>query len=189
MVEVSRKITSGKSQLFFEDKTDVLSFGQPVSCGLRFRAQRWGRALVPLLVALLVLVFIWPLLDRNQFLEFRKWIIMGSILLGSAPYFLWEVFFPPAIDITAFKARAFTSWIAALCVALGFVISPFRDQPWQAHMNSSRARENTVPMDRALQRQIRRDQQQRTSRTTRLINLKSLRKCLPLDRLSLIPHR
>ena len=74
-------------------------------CGLQFRAQRWGRSLVPLLVALLVLVFIWPLLDRNLFLEFRKWIIMGSILLCSAPYFLWEVIFPPAIDITALKDR------------------------------------------------------------------------------------
>ena len=28
---------------------------------------------------------------------------MGMILLCSAPYFLWEVFFPPTIDITAFK--------------------------------------------------------------------------------------
>jgi len=74
-------------------------------CGLRFRAQRWGRSLVPLLIALIVLVFIWPLLDRNLFLEFRKWIIMGSILLCSAPYFLWEVIFPPAIDITAFNDR------------------------------------------------------------------------------------
>ena len=30
---------------------------------------------------------------------------MGSILLCSAPYFLWEVIFPPAIDITALKDR------------------------------------------------------------------------------------
>ena len=73
------------------------------ACGLRFRAQRWGGFLAPILIALLVMVFIWPLLDRNLFLEFRKWIIMGVILLCSAPYFLWEVFFPPAIDITAFK--------------------------------------------------------------------------------------
>ena len=73
------------------------------SCGLRFRAQRWGRYMVPLLIAALVMVFIWHRLDSNLFLEFRKWIIMGVILFCCAPYFLWEVFFPPAIDITAFK--------------------------------------------------------------------------------------
>ncbi|MEC7680453.1 MAG: hypothetical protein VX694_14375, partial [Planctomycetota bacterium] len=69
---IASKGTSGAAatnrNLSLKIKVPVLSFGQPVSCGLRFRAQRWGRALVPLLVALLVLVFIWPLLDRNPFL-------------------------------------------------------------------------------------------------------------------------
>ena len=73
------------------------------SCAWRVRAQRVGRFAVPLLIAALVMVFIWPRLDGNLFLEFRKWIIMGVILLCSAPYFLWEVFFPPTIDITAYK--------------------------------------------------------------------------------------
>jgi len=65
--------------------------------------QRVGRYAVPLLIAALVMLFIWPLLDENFVLEFRKWIIMGVILVVCVPYFVWEVFFPPTIDITAYK--------------------------------------------------------------------------------------
>jgi hypothetical protein len=73
------------------------------ACARRIRMQRVGRHAVPLLIAALVMVFIWPLLDENFVLEFRKWIIMGGILFCCAPYFVWEVFFPPTIDITAYK--------------------------------------------------------------------------------------
>lgn len=62
-----------------------------------------GRFAVPLVIAAFVMVFIWPRLDGNVFLEFRKWIIMGVILLCCAPYFFWEVCFPPTIDVTAYK--------------------------------------------------------------------------------------
>ena len=73
------------------------------SCARRIRVQRWGRFAVPLLIAMLVMIFIWPQLDENVALEFRKWIIMALILLCCVPYFFWEVYFPPKIDITAFK--------------------------------------------------------------------------------------
>jgi len=33
----------------------------------------------------------------------KRWLAMGVALLGIAPFVLWQVFFPPAIDITCYS--------------------------------------------------------------------------------------
>ncbi len=72
-------------------------------CSWRIRAQRIGGLLVTLAVAALFMTFIWPYLDDFVTPSLRKWVAMGLIIICLAPYFLWEIIYPPAIDITAFK--------------------------------------------------------------------------------------
>jgi hypothetical protein len=72
------------------------------SCGWRIRCQRVGGILLTLVVAAAFLFFVWPLLDDFVARPIRKWVAMGLIFVCLAPYFLWETFFPPSIDITAF---------------------------------------------------------------------------------------
>ena len=54
-------------------------------------------------VACLFLVFVWPNLDELVARPLRKWVAMILILVCLAPYFFWEILWPPAIDITAYK--------------------------------------------------------------------------------------
>jgi hypothetical protein len=72
-------------------------------CAWRIRAQRVGGSIVALLVAALFMTFVWPHVDDFVARSLRNWVAMGMILVCLAPYFLWETFFPPAIDITAYK--------------------------------------------------------------------------------------
>ena len=56
-----------------------------------------------LTVAVLFMTFLWPHVDDFVARPVRKWVAMGMILICLAPHFLWELLFPPAIDITAYK--------------------------------------------------------------------------------------
>ena len=72
-------------------------------CVWRVRLQRNGGFILIIINAVAVMFFIWPRLNEIVIAELRKWVAMGLILLCSTPYFLWEVIFPPPIDITAYK--------------------------------------------------------------------------------------
>lgn len=74
-------------------------------CGRRIRWQRRGGLLLTMVVAVLVLAFVWPFFDDFVARAIRKWLAMGLILVCLVPYFVWETFFPPAIDITAYPER------------------------------------------------------------------------------------
>lgn len=50
------------------------------------------------------MAFVWPHVDDFVARFLRKWVAMGLILVCLAPYFLWEIIYPPAIDITAYKS-------------------------------------------------------------------------------------
>ncbi|MEO1998678.1 MAG: hypothetical protein ABGZ17_25820 [Planctomycetaceae bacterium] len=56
-----------------------------------------------MMIALLFLFFVWPNLDDAVRPALRKWVAMALILVCAAPWFFWEVFFPPSIDITAYS--------------------------------------------------------------------------------------
>ena len=34
---------------------------------------------------------------------FRKWLVVGAVIAVLVPWFLWETFFPPPIDLTAYS--------------------------------------------------------------------------------------
>ena len=65
--------------------------------------QRSGGLLLTLVIAALFMIFLWPHIDDFVTDALRKWVALGLILFCLMPYFVWEVFWPPAIDITAFK--------------------------------------------------------------------------------------
>ena len=72
-------------------------------CGWRIRFQRVGGVLLTLAIAGVFLFFVWPHIENFIARPIRKWVAMGLILVCLAPYILWEMFFPPAIDITAYS--------------------------------------------------------------------------------------
>jgi len=74
-------------------------------CGWRIRCQRVGGILLTLAIAAAFMFFVWPHLDDFVARSIRKWVAMGLILVCLAPYFLWEVLFPPSIDITAYPDK------------------------------------------------------------------------------------
>jgi hypothetical protein len=46
---------------------------------------------------------VWPQVKDFIAIPFRRWVAVAMILVGVSPYFLWEVFFPPSIDVTAYR--------------------------------------------------------------------------------------
>ena len=73
------------------------------SCGWKIRVQRIGGLILTLVIAALFMIFLWPHIDVFVTKALRKWVALGLSLFCVLPYFAWEVFWPPAIDITAFK--------------------------------------------------------------------------------------
>lgn len=86
-------------------------FGSPFSvhipacsrCALRIRIQRVGSTIVILAIASFIIFLVWPYVDDLVARSLRKWVVMALALLAISPWFLWEVFFPPSIDITAYS--------------------------------------------------------------------------------------
>ena len=72
-------------------------------CGLRIRIQRIGGTVAILVIAALFMFLVWPHLEDFIPRAFRKWAAMGLLLLCISPWFLWEVFFPPSFEITAYS--------------------------------------------------------------------------------------
>ncbi len=54
-------------------------------------------------IAAVFMLFVWPHVDDFVARPVRRWVAMGLILICLAPYLVWETFFPPSIDITAFS--------------------------------------------------------------------------------------
>ena len=54
-------------------------------------------------IAAAFMFFAWPYIDDFVARSIRKLVAVVLILVCLAPYFLWELFFPPSIDITAFS--------------------------------------------------------------------------------------
>lgn len=65
--------------------------------------QRVGGLLVAFTIAGLFLAFVWPHIDDFIPRALRKWVAVLLILICLLPYVLWETFWPPSIDITAFS--------------------------------------------------------------------------------------
>ena len=73
------------------------------ACGWKIRMQRIGGLLVAFAIAGLFLAFVWPHIDDFIPRALRKWVAVLLILICLLPYVLWETFWPPSIDITAFS--------------------------------------------------------------------------------------
>ena len=72
------------------------------SCGWRIRIKRVGGLLITIVVAMLFLAFVWPYVEGAVPRILRKWVALAMVLVCLAPVWIWEVIFPPPIDITAF---------------------------------------------------------------------------------------
>ena len=72
-------------------------------CCWRIRFQRVGRVIVTLAIAAGFMFFVWPYVDDLVARPIRKWVAMALILVCMAPHILWEILFPPSIDITAYS--------------------------------------------------------------------------------------
>ena len=72
-------------------------------CAIRIRIFRWGDTFVVLIIAFLVMFLIWPFIDEMVARPLRKYVALGLTLVCAAPWFFWQVIFPPPIDITASK--------------------------------------------------------------------------------------
>ena len=55
-----------------------------------------------MVLALLILFIIKPIVTPLVAPAFQRWSLLISLLICLSPYFLWEVFFPPAIELTAY---------------------------------------------------------------------------------------
>ena len=73
------------------------------SCRWRIRLQRVGGLIITLAVAAAFMFLVWPYFGDLVARPIRKWVAMGSIFVCLTPYLLWETFFPPSIDITAYS--------------------------------------------------------------------------------------
>jgi hypothetical protein len=71
-------------------------------CGQRLRRQHWFRWLT---VAALVFAAIFTIAPFFEDLPraLRRWTVMGAVIVVLLPWFLWETFFPPPIDLTAYS--------------------------------------------------------------------------------------
>ncbi len=55
-------------------------------------------------IAILAAAAIWlaPWLHEMVSKEVRSWATLGALLVGLTPYLVWELFFPPPFDLTAY---------------------------------------------------------------------------------------
>ena len=71
-------------------------------CALRMRIRRWAGWFAMAILIGLCWLFVWPLLD-NIPRSLRRWAFLLSGVACLSPVFLWEMFWPPAFDMTATK--------------------------------------------------------------------------------------
>ncbi len=72
-------------------------------CAFRLQLRRWGALVVFLILAFVVLAIIAPLITPHVPASSRKWVMMIALLVCMSPFFVWETFFPPAFEMTAFS--------------------------------------------------------------------------------------
>jgi hypothetical protein len=71
-------------------------------CGVRLRRQHFFRWLVTIVCAVAAMVLVFPILEGMD-RHVRKWVGLGAVLVCLSPWFAWEIFFPPPIDLTAYS--------------------------------------------------------------------------------------
>ena len=89
----------------------LLTLGQIVSvsvpacrrCVWWIRMSRWWSAILTASAAFLVLYFLWPHVDGVVARPLQRWAKMGLVLLCLSPWFWWGIYFPPPIEITAYR--------------------------------------------------------------------------------------
>jgi hypothetical protein len=72
-------------------------------CGRSLHLHRWASIAVVAVVATLALVWVWPLVEGSVPRAVRKWAMMGVALGCVLPYIVFQAFFPPPFDVTAYS--------------------------------------------------------------------------------------
>ena len=73
------------------------------SCAFKLQARRWGALVLFAILAFFVLGVLDPLISPHVPKPMRKWALMISVMICLVPLFLLEIWFPPAIDLTAYS--------------------------------------------------------------------------------------
>ncbi len=72
------------------------------SCRGQMLLQRWVRRLLTWAFAIVgVAIAVYILTAYGG--PFKRWLALGIALACCSPYFVWEVFFPPPVDLTAYS--------------------------------------------------------------------------------------
>jgi hypothetical protein len=75
------------------------------ACGKRLRMMRLVKWIFSWAIAFAgVLIGMWLIGSYRG--PMRKWLVILITLICMSPFFLWEIFFPPAFDITCFSKTA-----------------------------------------------------------------------------------
>lgn len=72
-------------------------------CAFQLQVRRWGAYFVAIALTLVVVFFVSPWLTPIVVKPLRRWVLMIAVLICLLPFFIWEILFPPAFEITANK--------------------------------------------------------------------------------------
>ena len=72
-------------------------------CRRSLHLHRWASIAVISVVATLALFWVWPLVEGSVPRAVRKWAMMGVALGCVLPYIVFQAFFPPPFDVTAYS--------------------------------------------------------------------------------------
>lgn len=70
-------------------------------CRARFLHQWWSRWLLNVAIVFSAVFLIAPWFSEWP-RPVRKWVALGVVLLAVSPWFLWQLFFPPPLDLTVY---------------------------------------------------------------------------------------
>lgn len=90
-------------------------------CGWRFQARRLVGVLITCAVIAAVLVWGWPLMQDVVPKGLKRWTVLGLAIVCLLPFILFEIFFAPAFQITAYSGSVdyeFADWDYAYDFAL-----------------------------------------------------------------------
>lgn len=72
-------------------------------CRFRLRFQRFGSLLVTIFIVAVVAIFIWPHVTDFVAPSARRWAMLGLALVCLSPWWMFEIFFPSAFDVTVYR--------------------------------------------------------------------------------------